>query len=114
MQQMYVESSLIALCLPEHALQQEAKVIARAYMPVFIAQFELHQPLTILVILNKVGQKQLLMTHIHQALEALLDPDTTAKIMAQHYFCDTVVNRMVSRLSDQNLYRQLRIKYNIF
>ncbi len=54
------------------------------------------------------------MTHIHQALEALLDPDTAAKIMAQHYFCDTVVNRMVCKLSDKNLYRQLRIKYNIF
>ena len=114
MQQMYVESSLIALCLPEHALQQEAKVIAQGLYARFIAQFELHQPLTILVILNKVGAKQLLMTHIHQALETLLDPDTAAKIMAQHYFCDTVVNRMVSKLSDQNLYRQLRIKYNIF
>jgi hypothetical protein len=67
-----------------------------------------------LIILNKVGAKQLLMSHLKQALTELAGAVVAEKIMQQHYFCDTVVNRMVSKLSDQNLYRQLRIKYNIF
>ncbi|MFI7935640.1 haloacid dehalogenase, partial [Acinetobacter baumannii] len=45
-------------------------------------------------------------------LELTNDEDVTEHILKEHYFCDTVVNRMVSKLSNQNLYRQLRIKHN--
>ncbi len=63
--------------------------------------------------LNKVGAKYLVMKHLREALlELTNDEDVTEHILKEHYFCDTVVNRMVSKLSNQNLYRQLRIKHN--
>ncbi|WP_180134721.1 bifunctional mannitol-1-phosphate dehydrogenase/phosphatase [Acinetobacter sp. YH12070] len=115
MQEMYTESSLVAICLPEKAIAEEAKTIAQGLYARHIANDEKAiEPLTILIILNKVGAKQLLMSHLKQALTELAGAVVAEKIMQQHYFCDTVVNRMVSKLSDQNLYRQLRIKYNIF
>ncbi|WP_180049612.1 bifunctional mannitol-1-phosphate dehydrogenase/phosphatase [Acinetobacter sp. YH12144] len=115
MQEMYTESSLVAICLPEKAIAEEANTIAQGLYARHIAHDEKAiEPITILIILNKVGAKQLLMTHLKQALTELAGAVVAEKIMQQHYFCDTVVNRMVSKLSDQNLYRQLRIKYNIF
>ncbi|WP_180089918.1 MULTISPECIES: bifunctional mannitol-1-phosphate dehydrogenase/phosphatase [unclassified Acinetobacter] len=115
MQEMYTESSLVAICLPEKAIAEEAKTIAQGLYARHIAHDEKAiEPLTMLIILNKVGAKQLLMSHLKQALTELAGAVVAEKIMQQHYFCDTVVNRMVSKLSDQNLYRQLRIKYNIF
>ena len=114
MQEMYAESCMIAVCLPEQAIAQEAKTIAQGLMARHMA-FEQHEsPLTLLIILNKVGAKQLFMQQVKKALLEISDAEIADKIMAQHYFCDTVVNRMVSKLSDQNLYRQLRIKHSIF
>ncbi|OTG88868.1 bifunctional mannitol-1-phosphate dehydrogenase/phosphatase [Acinetobacter sp. ANC 3813] len=114
MQEMYIESSVIAICLPERALEKESKVIAQGLMARHMAFDQQELPLTFLIILNKVGAKTLFLQHLRQALEAISDQDIAANIMAQHYFCDTVVNRMVSKLSDHNLYRQLRIKHSIF
>ncbi|OTG79502.1 haloacid dehalogenase [Acinetobacter sp. ANC 5054] len=115
MQDMYIESSLIAICLPEKAIANEAKTIAQGLYARHIAHDEKSiEPLTLLLILNKVGAKALLLKHLTQALKELAGDEVAAQIIQHHYFCDTVVNRMVSKLSDQNLYRQLRIKYNIF
>ncbi|WP_288688957.1 bifunctional mannitol-1-phosphate dehydrogenase/phosphatase [uncultured Acinetobacter sp.] len=115
MQDMYTQSSLVAICLPEKAVAEEAKTIAQGLYARHIAHDEKAiEPLTLLIILNKVGAKQLLIQHLSQALEDLAGQDVAEQIMRHHYFCDTVVNRMVSKLTDQNLYRQLRIKYNIF
>ncbi|WP_374666506.1 bifunctional mannitol-1-phosphate dehydrogenase/phosphatase [Acinetobacter sp.] len=114
MQEMYVESSVIAICLPEQALEKESKIIAQGLMARHMVFEQQELPLTFLIILNKVGAKALFLQYVHQALEDISDSDIAAAIMAQHYFCDTVVNRMVSKLNDQNLYRQLRIKHSIF
>lgn len=115
MQEMYTTSSMIALCLPEHALASEAKTIAQGLYARYIAYDEqCTHPLTILIILNKVGAKNVLLEHLRTALSEITTLNVAEKILDQHYFCDTVVNRMVSKLTDQNLYRQLRIKYNIF
>lgn len=115
MQDMYVESSLVAICLPEKAIAEEAKTIAQGLYARHIAHDEKAiEPLTLLIILNKVGAKALLLKHLSLALKELAGDEVAEQIMQHHYFCDTVVNRMVSKLSDQNLYRQLRIKYNIF
>ena len=114
MQEMYTQSSMIAVCLPEKALQQEAKIIAQGLMARHMAFEQQELPLTFLIVLNKVGAKALFIQHVQQALLEISDAEIATKIMQQHYFCDTVVNRMVSKLSDQNLYRQLRIKHAIF
>jgi HAD superfamily hydrolase (TIGR01509 family) len=110
---MYLESSLIALCLPEHAIASEAKIIAKGLYARFASQaMQNTRPLTFLIILNKVGAKTLVLAHIREQLIELSNVEIADQIMGQHYFCDTVVNRMVSKLSEQNLYRQLKIKYN--
>ncbi|WP_130804979.1 bifunctional mannitol-1-phosphate dehydrogenase/phosphatase [Acinetobacter ihumii] len=112
---MYLESSLIALCLPEQAIATEAKMIAKGLYARFASQtMQNSRPLTFLIILNKVGAKKLVLAHIRTQLIALSNEEIADQIMAQHYFCDTVVNRMVSKLSEQHLYRQLKIKYNFF
>lgn len=112
MQTMYIKSTLIALCLPEQAIASEAVIIAHGLYARY--QADNSQPITFLIILNKVGAKAVVIEHIRQALLALTlnDEALVSQILGQHYFCDTVVNRMVSKLSDQNLYRQLKIKYN--
>lgn len=112
--EMYTHSSLIALCLPEQAIESESKIIAKGLYARFNSQLEICiEPLTFLIILNKVGAKYLVMKHLKEALlELTNDEDVTEHILKEHYFCDTVVNRMVSKLSNQNLYRQLRIKHN--
>ncbi|MBJ8470854.1 MULTISPECIES: bifunctional mannitol-1-phosphate dehydrogenase/phosphatase [Acinetobacter] len=114
MLEMYTHSSLIALCLPEQAIEVEAKIIAKGLYARFNSPLEACiEPLTFLIILNKVGAKYLVMKHLREALlELTNDEDVTEHILKEHYFCDTVVNRMVSKLSNQNLYRQLRIKHN--
>lgn len=114
MQNMYIESSLVAVCVPEEALVSEAEVIAQGLYARYLAYEQQDQPLTVLIILNKIGAKQRVMQQILNSLRMITDEQTAQKIMDQHYFCDTVVNRMVSKLSDQKLYRQLRIKYNMF
>lgn len=113
MQKMYIESTLLAICLPENALDTESETIAQGLYARYIAQGEqVAEPLTIMIILNKVGAKHLFLKKIRNALMQLTDKDNVDQILEQNYFCDTVINRMVSRLSDQNLYRQLLIKYN--
>ncbi|MEX0571051.1 bifunctional mannitol-1-phosphate dehydrogenase/phosphatase, partial [Acinetobacter baumannii] len=114
MLEMYTHSSLIALCLPEQAIESESKIIAKGLYARFNSQLEICiEPLTFLIILNKVGAKYLVMKHLKEALlELTNDENVTEHILKEHYFCDTVVNRMVSKLSNQNLYRQLRIKHN--
>lgn len=114
MLEIYTHSSLIALCLPEQAIESESKIIAKGLYARFNSQLEICiEPLTFLIILNKVGAKYLVMKHLKEALlELTNDEDVTEHILKEHYFCDTVVNRMVSKLSNQNLYRQLRIKHN--
>lgn len=55
-----------------------------------------------------------MLKHIREALLEITDEDIAEHILSEHYFCDTVVNRMVSKLSDQALYRQLNIKHRLF
>ncbi|MHA3892219.1 bifunctional mannitol-1-phosphate dehydrogenase/phosphatase [Acinetobacter sp. GXMZU3951] len=115
MTEMYVESSLIAVCLPESALQHELKMMAKGLYARHISQNgSAKEPLTLLIILNKVNAKQLFMDELRKSLNELTSVGITEQILQQHYFCDTVVNRMVSKLSEKNLYRQLKIKYSIF
>jgi HAD superfamily hydrolase (TIGR01509 family) len=115
MLEMYMHSSLIALCLPEQAIASEAKTIARGLLARFMSQdTEQHEPITFLIILNKVCAKYLVLKNIREALLEITDEDIAEHILSEHYFCDTVVNRMVAKLTDQALYRQLNIKHRLF
>ena len=112
---MYMQSSLIALCLPEQAIASEAKIIAKGLLARFMSQdTQNDEPITFLIVLNKVGAKFLILKCLREALLEITDEDIAEHILSEHYFCDTVVNRMVSKLSDQALYRQLNIKHRLF
>lgn len=114
MHEMYIQSSMIAICLPEEAIEEEAHIIAQGLYARYIANLErFTNPLTLLIILNKIGAKKLWLDKIHNALEKITTTEITVQILDHHYFCDTVVNRMVSRTKEQNLLKQLRIKNNI-
>ena len=115
MLEMYMQSSLIALCLPEQAIASEAKIIAKGLLARFMSQdMQNNEPITFLIILNKVCAKYLVLKNIREALLEITDEDIAEHILSEHYFCDTVVNRMVSKLTDQALYRQLNIKHRLF
>lgn len=115
MLEMYMQSSLIALCLPEQAIESEAKTIAKGLFARFMsADADNNEPITFLIILNKVCAKYLVLKHIREALLSMTNEDIAEHILSEHYFCDTVVNRMVSKLNDQALFRQLNIKHNLF
>ncbi len=114
MHDMYIQSSLVAICLPEAALLEDMPTIASALYARFNHYADEEQGLTLLIILNKVGAKALFTQALRQALLEITSEQITSEILNRHFICDTVVNRMVSKLSEQKLYRQLRIKYNIF
>ncbi|WP_312101087.1 bifunctional mannitol-1-phosphate dehydrogenase/phosphatase [Acinetobacter venetianus] len=115
MLEMYMQSSLITLCLPEQAIASEAKIIAKGLLARFMSQdMQNNEPITFLIILNKVCAKYLVLKNIREALLEITDEDIAEHILSEHYFCDTVVNRMVSKLTDQALYRQLNIKHRLF
>ena len=112
---MYMQSSLIALCLPEQAIPSEAKIIAKGLLARFMSQeIQNDEPITFLIVLNKVCAKYLVLKHLREALLEITDEDIAEHILTEHYFCDTVVNRMASKLTDQALYRQLNIKHQLF
>lgn len=112
---MYMQSSLIALCLPEPAIPFEAKIIAKGLLARFMSQeIQNDEPITFLIVLNKVCAKYLVLKHLREALLEITDEDIAEHILTEHYFCDTVVNRMASKLTDQALYRQLNIKHQLF
>ncbi len=108
---LYTTTSIVALCLPEHAIAEVSGQIAKGL-------FERSQtdqpPLTVMIILNKVGAKAFVLEHIREALLQLTTVEATEQILQETYFVDTVVNRMVSKLTDKALYRQVRIKYHLF
>lgn len=54
MQNMYIESSLVAVCVPEEALVSEAEVIAQGLYARYLAYEQQDQPLTVLIILKSV------------------------------------------------------------
>lgn len=112
---MYMQSSLIVLCLPEQAIPSEAKIIAKGLLARFMSQeIQNDEPITFLIVLNKVCAKYLVLKHLREALLEITDEDIAEHILTEHYFCDTVVNRMASKLTDQALYRQLNIKHQLF
>lgn len=108
---MYCDSSIVGLALPEHAIRQQAPIIARG----LLRRYEQGRPeLTILVVLNKVGGAGFVRRHVETALTALTNRFECAKIMAATHFSETVVSRIVTRLGREALLRQLRIKCELF
>ncbi|WP_188395096.1 bifunctional mannitol-1-phosphate dehydrogenase/phosphatase [Oxalicibacterium flavum] len=108
---MYSVSEIVGMSLPEHAIRQQADAIARG----LIRRFEQRgRPLTILVVLNKIAGARFVRRHVEAALARMVPAETAQQIMQKTHFSETVVNRIVSRLTKEALLRQVRIKFKIF
>jgi len=108
---MYDVAEIIGLSLPEQAIRQQAGVIAQG----LVRRFERRgRELTILILLNKVGGAAFVRRHVEAELGKLVSADICKQIIAKTHFAETVVSRIVSKISNEALMRQLRIKSEIF
>jgi HAD superfamily hydrolase (TIGR01509 family) len=108
---MYNTAEIIGLSLPEQAIRKQANVIARG----LLRRFELRgRELTILIVLNKIGGAAFVRLHVQAELELLCSPEVSKQILQKTHFAETVVSRIVSKISNDALIRQLRIKSQMF
>lgn len=104
---MYQRSEIVALCLPESAIRQQADVIARALVERLATQT---RRLTILIVLNKVNAAGYVKRQVLAALKESGNGHLAKEIFGKTYFCETVVNRIVSRVPRQALLKQIQTK----
>lgn len=104
---MYKKSQIVGLSVPENAIRNQAKVIAKGLLERFDNGEE---PLTILIIMNKINAGKFVRNHIFHALRDLTGEEKAEKIVKSIYFSETVVNRIVSRLDDKVLLSRLQMK----
>ncbi|GAB7532733.1 HAD family hydrolase [Pseudomonas sp. 3A(2025)] len=108
---MYNSAEIIGLSLPEQAIRNQAKVIAKG----LLRRFERRgRELTILIVLNKIGGAAFVRLHVQAELELLCAPPISEQILQKTHFAETVVSRIVSKISNDALVRQLRIKSQMF
>ncbi|MFF7705774.1 bifunctional mannitol-1-phosphate dehydrogenase/phosphatase [Pseudomonas sp. NPDC007930] len=108
---MYADSEIVGLSLPEQAIRDQAETIAKG----LLRRFERRgRELTILIVLNKVGGAAFVRRHVEAELALLCPAAICEQIMAKTHFAETVVSRIVSKLSNDALLRQLRIKSQMF
>lgn len=108
---MYRDSEIVALCLPEQAIAGAAEVIAQG----LLARYrERGQSLTLLVVLNKVGGAQFVQEQVELALRQQASAKECRRILDLTDFTETVVTRIVSKVTEEALLRQLRIKHDLY
>ena len=108
---LYAQAEIVGLCLPEGAIAQQAGLIADGLIARYRAQ---RGPLTVLVALNKVGGAAFVRRCVERALLQRLAADEVVAVLAATTFAETVVNRIVSRISRDALLKQVRINVGSF
>jgi len=109
--EMYATSEIVGLCIPEHAVRQQAPLIAAG----LLARHERNgEELVVLTVLNKIAGSRFVRKCVQEALAARAEPEVCEAIMRKTHFPETVVNRIVSKLPRESLLRQARIKLDIF
>ena len=109
--EMYGASEIIGLSLPESAIKQQAGLIAKC----LAARFDKHdRPLTVLVVLNKIGGAAFVRKHVRDALLRITSAEEADAILSKVHFSETVVNRIVSKIPKEHLLKQVRINFGSF
>lgn len=108
---MYRDCEIVALCLPEQAIAAQAGVIGDGLAARYQAG---GRALTVLVVLNKVGGAQFVQDRVAQALQARVGERQCRQILERTHFSETVVTRIVTKLNEEALLRQLRIKHDLY
>jgi len=107
--EMYEQSSIIGLSLPEKAIPEQAKFIAKA----LVSRYEKGlDKLTILIVINKIHAAKYVMRHVENELKRLLGNISEVKqVLNSAYFCESVVNRMVSQISVDTVLQKMEAKF---
>lgn len=102
---MYEESCLIGLSLPEKAIPEQSKLIAKA----LLNRYKKGLPkLTILIVINKIHAAKYVMKHVENALQKLIDNhEEVGNVLNSAYFCESVVNRMVSAIPIETVLQKM-------
>ncbi len=108
---MYRDCEIVALCLPEQAIEGQATLIAQGLLERYRTR---GQSLTVLVVLNKVEGARFVQTLVEQELLPLCSPRDCRRILDLTDFTETVVTRIASKLPEESVLRQLRIKHDLF
>ncbi|AEB85949.1 bifunctional mannitol-1-phosphate dehydrogenase/phosphatase [Alicycliphilus denitrificans] len=108
---MYRDCEIVALCVPEQAVAAQAGVIAQGLAERFAAH---GRELTVLVVLNKVGGAEFVRAQVEAALLQRVASKVCQRILERTSFSETVVTRIVSKLTEDALVRQLRIKSELY
>ncbi len=104
---LYKKCQIMGLSIPESAVRTQAKAIAKGLIERHDSNGE---PLTVLIIMNKINAARFVRNHIFHALTELAGEEKAKEIMQSTFFSDTVVNRIVSRLSDDVVFSRLQVK----
>ena len=102
---MYERSHIIGLALPEKVIPLQAVTIAKALLNRYEKGLE---KLTILIVMNKINAARYVKKYVEKALQTFVDEETVKKVMKSAYFCETVVNRMVSATADEDIALKLK------
>jgi HAD superfamily hydrolase (TIGR01509 family) len=111
MNKMYIESDIIGLSLPETVIKLQANVIAGGLIE---RDKNNGGELTILIVLNKINGGIYVKKIVFSALKELCGIEKAKEIMNKTYFAETVVNRMVSTIPDEDILFQVQNDIVIF
>lgn len=107
MADMYTRAQIVGLALPEQAIRTQAPLIAKC----LLRRFErTDEPLTLLVVLNKIKGGVFVRRHIENALCKLVEPKRAHDVLRKVVVSETVVNRMVGTLPPDELATQVQGK----
>jgi HAD superfamily hydrolase (TIGR01509 family) len=97
---MYKKSHIIGLSIPEKAMRSQAKMIAKGLIERYDGGGD---DLTLLIVMNKLKAAKFVRYHLDNALKPLVGPDRAKEILNRTYLSETVVDRMVSKISDAEI-----------
>ena len=106
MKKMYAEADLISLCIPESAIKAQSDIIAKGLLA---RDKNSGSDLTILVVLNRIGGGKYVKQHVKHALLKLDSAEKADDILLKTHFCESVVNRIVSKVPLEMQLKQVQI-----
>ncbi|AJA46609.1 haloacid dehalogenase superfamily, subfamily IA [Clostridium pasteurianum DSM 525 = ATCC 6013] len=106
MKKMYSQSEIIGLSLPEGAIKKEADIIAKGLIERYNNNGKY---ITILVILNKIGGGLYVKDNVEKSLKKFIGEEKAKEIIEKALFTETVVNRMVSKIKEQTILKQVKM-----
>lgn len=102
---MYSKSDIIAISMPESAVRSEMKTIAEGLVRRFRNGGD---SLTILIVMNRVGSCRYFRNNLKKTIDLMFGKESENAVIKKIRFCGSVVNRMSSKISNENLISEVR------